>query len=104
MSELPPPIVIDLISRMDTSGASIDEMWRRLIMVGVFVEREVVRKCVVQPSFRTSPQHIAVKQVANTSFSSFDAQIGTDISCGLRSYGAIIARDVRNVRFNSIIR
>ena len=36
-----------------------------------------------EPESRTSPQVIVDKRVANTVFSNFDAQIGTDISCGV---------------------
>jgi hypothetical protein len=49
---LVPPLVIDLCSRMNTTGCSIREMHTRLLMVGVNVPLETVRRVAVDLNFR----------------------------------------------------
>jgi hypothetical protein len=49
LDKAPPPIVLDLCSRMAHSGCcSVNEAWHRLLMVGVVVELDVVRKTFVR--------------------------------------------------------
>ena len=53
----PAPIAIDLCSRMNSSGISVNEAWNRLQLVGVHLELDQVRKLFVSLNTRFAGEY-----------------------------------------------